>query len=156
MAVKTQGTELFFIDPYDDTVVKVGCPTSISGLDVTIEQIETTCLDSAGREYEAGMPTPGTLTFTINADPDDASHVRLHELFKEGTSLKWALGWRGSTTDPTVDSNGVFDLPADRTWCEFEGFVNSFPFEFALNAVVTSNLGVQISGFPEWVIASAS
>jgi hypothetical protein len=154
MAVRTQGTELFFIDPYDNSVVKVGCPTNISGLDTTVDQIETTCLDSDAREYEAGMPTPGTATFTINADPQDESHIRLYELFKEGTKLEWAIGWKDGTDAPTVDSVGEFDLPTDRTWIVFNGFVNSFPFEFALNSVVASNVGVQLSGFPEWVPAS--
>lgn len=151
MAVKTQGTELFFIDPYDYSVVKVGCPTSFSGLDSTLDQLETTCLDSDAREYEAGMPTPGTANFTINADPSDPSHVRLHQLYKAGVKLNWALGWNESKTAPTTDSDGEFDLSADRSWIVFNGFVNSFPFDFALSSVVTSNIGVQLSGFPDWV-----
>lgn len=146
MAVITKGTQLFFIDPYDNSVVKVGCPTNFTGLDAQADQIETTCLDSDAREYVAGMLTPGTANFTINLDPDDGSHVRLHELYGEGTTLNWALGWSGSVAAPTVDSSGEFDLPADRHWFAFSGFVNSFPADFALNTVVTSNLGVQLSG----------
>jgi hypothetical protein len=42
----------------------------------------------------------------------------------------------------------VFDepLPDDRGWLLFEGFMNSFPFSFAQNAVVTSTVGIQVSG----------
>ncbi|WP_422126135.1 phage tail tube protein [Vibrio anguillarum] len=30
----------------------------------------------------------------------------------------------------------------------FEGFMNSYPFSFALNAVVSSTVGIQVSGDP--------
>ncbi len=62
--MRTAGTELFFLDPADCSVVQVGCPTSITGLDSTIEQLETTCLESTARTYEAGLATPGTASFT--------------------------------------------------------------------------------------------
>ncbi len=78
--MKTQGTDLYVIDPDDGTVITVGCPTSIDGIDTSIEQLETTCLNSLARTYEAGLATPGTATFGINVDPKDASHLRLHQL----------------------------------------------------------------------------
>ena len=149
MAVKTQGTELYFLDPDTDAVVEVGCVTTITGLTAARDQIETTCLDSNARTYEAGMATPGAASFTINADPNDPSHVRLHELYVAGTKVDWALGWSDGTAAPTVDSNGLV-LPATRSWINFNGYVSDFPFDFALNAVVTSNLSVQVSDFPVW------
>lgn len=156
MAVKTQFTDLYFIDPADDSVVEVGCVTSIDGLTAARDQIETTCLNSAAREYEAGMPTPGAATFGINFEPADPSHVRLHELYVLGTTLQWALGFSdyappqgpGLGPEPTADSNSTFNLPATRTWLTFEGYVNDLPFNFALNTVVTSTVSVQVSGFP--------
>lgn len=48
-----------------------------------------------------------------------------------------------------ADSNGTFNLPTSRSWITFDGFMNSFPFNFALNAVVTSDVGIQVSGDPE-------
>ncbi len=157
MAVRTQGTQLYAIDPADGSVIVVGCPTSIDGIDTSVEQVETTCLNSAARTYTAGMPTPGTATFGINIDPDDESHVRLHQLKTAGTSLQWAVGWSEGTAAPTstTDSNGdyVWDTPLSttRSWILFEGFMNSFPFSFALNAVVQSTVGIQVSGEPELV-----
>jgi hypothetical protein len=151
MAVKTQGTELYFIDPDSTEVVKIGCPTTITGIGAARDQIETTCLDSEGRTYEAGMPTPGTANFTIQADPADPSHIRLHELYREGTTLDFALGWSdGTGIVPTADSSG-FTLPTTRSWISFTGYVTDFPFDFALNSVVTSNLGIQVSDFPHWI-----
>lgn len=148
MAKKTQGTQLYVIDPDDNSVITVGCVTAITGITATRDQIETTCLDSAAREYVAGMAAPGTAQFTINFDPSDASHVRLHELYVAGTSLQWALGWSDGTSAPSGASTDGFTLPATRTWIQFDGFISDLPFDFSLNAVVSSNVSVQVSGFP--------
>jgi len=136
------------------------CWAAISGIDTTLEQIEDTCLESPARTYKAGLATPGAASFTINADPADASHVRLHQLKVAGTTLPWAVGWSDGTSAPTASTNtagdDVFTLPDTRSWIAFDGFMNSYPFEFALNAVVTSTVGIQISGEPEWVPASTA
>lgn len=154
MAIKTQGTYLYTIDPADESLLTVGCVTSIDGVDTTNEQIETTCLESPARTYLAGLATPGAATFGINFDTSDASHVRLHQLKVAGTTLVWAIGFSDGTTAPTVDSGGTFDLAATRSWIRFNGFMTSFPFNFAQNSVVTSTVGIQISGEPEVKAAS--
>lgn len=151
--MRTAGTELFFLDPADCSVVQVGCPTSITGLDSTIEQLETTCLESTARTYEAGLATPGTASFTLNLDPQDASHTRLLELKAAGLSTKWVIGFPdaiGTAPTGTTDSDGecAFVLPSNRTWLEFEGFVNSYAFDFSLNALITATVGIQVSGDP--------
>lgn len=155
MAVRTQGTDLFFIDPDNGQVMDVGCVTAIDGIDSTRDQIETTCLNSGDREYEAGLGTPGTATFAINVDPRNPVHVRLYALKQAGETIKWAIGWGDGPKQPDgtinlpptgVDSDGDFILPAGRSWLTFQGYLSSFPVTFALNAVVTSNVGIQISG----------
>lgn len=164
MSVKTQGTELYAMDPVTGDVMDVGCITAIDGVDTSIDQIETTCLNALARTYEAGLATPGTATFTINTDDRDINHVKLHQYKTAGKTLHWAIGWRqeDSSGDPVLpgdaptsatDSSGdyVFDLPDSRAWIVFEGFMNSYPFSFAQNAVVTSNIGIQVSGEPEFV-----
>lgn len=153
MAIPTQGTELYFFDPDTDVWTKVGCPTALSGISAPKEQVETTCLDSDARTYIAGLATPGTASITIQADPRDASHLRLHELYKTSTdNLDWALGWSdGKGIPPTgMDTSGPV-LPATRTWLAFEGYVSDFPFDFALNSVVTSAVTLQVSGAPDWI-----
>lgn len=148
MAIKTQGTELYFIDPDTFAVTKVGCVTQITGLTAARDQIETTCLDSDARTYEAGMATPGAAQFGVNFDTGDASHVRLHQLYVDGVNIDWALGWSdGTGIAPTSDST-AFELPTTRSWLSFEGFIQDLPFDFALNAVVGSNVSIQVSGFP--------
>lgn len=148
MAVKTQGTQLYVIDPDDNSVITVGCVTTITGITATRDQIETTCLDSTARTYVAGMAAPGAASFTINFDPTDTSHIRLHELYVAGTDLQWALGWSDGTSAPTGASTDGFNLPTTRTWIQFDGFISDLPFDFALNTVVSSNVSVQVSGFP--------
>lgn len=152
MALKTQGTMLYTIDPADDSVLVVGCVISIDGIDTTIEQVETTCLEASARTYIAGLATPGSATFGINFDPADASHVRLHQLKVAGTTLQWAVGMADGTAAPTVfvdsQGDGTFVFPTTRTYIEFEGFMNSYPFTFALNSVVQSTVGIQVSGEP--------
>jgi hypothetical protein len=150
MALKTQGSQLYFIDPDTFAVTPVGCVTALTGLTAARDQIETTCLDSTARTYVAGMATPGAAQFTINFDPSDDSHVRLHELYVEGTDLDFALGWSDGTAAPTSDST-AFTTPTTRTWILFSGFISDLPFDFALNTVVTSNVSVQVSGFPTLV-----
>ena len=151
MAKATKGTQLYFIDPVGFAVVKVGCVTALSGLTAGRDQIETTCLDSEAREYIAGMASPGAAQFSINFDPGDSSHTRLHELYVAGTTLDWALGWSdGIDIAPTSDST-AFDAPTSRTWILFEGYIQDLPFDFALNSVVTSQVAIQVSGFPTLV-----
>lgn len=150
MAIKTQGTDLYCINPADDSIITVGCVTSIDGIDTSIDQIDTTCLADMARTYLAGLATPGAATFEINTDPGDSTHVLLHQLKTAGTSLKWAVGWsEAPLTVPTgVDTDGDFILPVTRSWIVFEGYMNSFPFGFAQNDVVKSSIGIQISGEP--------
>lgn len=162
MSIKTQGTELYVIDPSPagspatPTVLKVGCVTAIDGIDTSIPQLETTCISANARTYVAGLATPGNATFGINFDPVDASHVRLHELKTAGTVLKWAVGWSDGTAAPTIGSGGSgFTLPSGRTFLTFEGYMSSYPFNFALNDVVKSTVGIQVSGEPAIVPKTA-
>jgi len=147
MAKKTQGTEMWFIDPSGDVVTKIGCVTNISGLTAARDQIETTCLEDQARSYEAGLATPGAAQFGINFDPSDASHVRLHALYVAGTVLEFAIGWSDGIVAPTNDSS-LWTLGATRSWITFGGFISDCPFDFAQNAVVASTVSVQVSGFP--------
>lgn len=148
MAIKTQGTNLYVIDPYDNSVIVASCVTTLSGISASRDQIETTCLEATARTYESGMLSPGAASVGINYDPSNATHVRLHEIYSDGTNTSFAVGWSDGTAAPTVDSNGDWVLPTSRTWISFDGYIADFPFDFSQNAVVTSTLSLQISGVP--------
>lgn len=151
MAVKTQGTQIYIADIYGSSgceLLTVECATSLSGLSNPREQIEVTCLESDTRQYEAGLSTPGTVTVNINFDPDNESHVRLAELWSDNAgNVKFAIGMgRPVDSAPTLDSDCEFVFPTDRHFIEFEGYIADVPLEFALNAVVTSAVSIQVSG----------
>lgn len=158
--MKVQGTNLYAIDPDNGQLLEVDCPTSIDGIDTGITQLDTTCLNSPARTYEAGLAEPGTATFGINIDPKKPSHVRLHQLKTAGVVLQWAVGWsEAPDVEPTIEQNSdneyVFVPNPARSWLLFEGFMNSFPFSFALAALVTSTIGIQVSGEPELIPAGS-
>lgn len=147
MARKTQGTMLYYVDPADDSVVRVVCVTSVGGLTAPIDQVETTCLEASARTYIPGLATPGAMTFGINFDPQDASHIRLHELYaSKAQDIVFALGFEGSTAAPTVDTDGDFVFPTDRDFITWTGYFSDFPFDVQLNSVWQSTIGVQVSG----------
>lgn len=153
MSKLTQGTQIYFIDPDDDSVVAVQCATSFNPGGAPTDQIEDTCLESDDRTYKPGLRTPGQATIGLNSDPENASHIRMHELSETNPppELKWVVGWSDGTDAPTVDSAGDFDLPTTRTWFTFQGYISDFPFDFQQNAVVTSTVTVQRSGGSAWI-----
>lgn len=155
MAVLAQGTQIYFLDDTgaEPVVVAVECATSFNPGGAPADQIETTCLESTTREYLPGLRTPGQASIGLNADPRNESHIRMHELAEMDPPpvLKWAVGWSDGTSEPTVDSDGDFDLPPTRTWFVFEGYIADFPFDFSANSVVTSTVSIQRSGGSQWI-----
>jgi len=154
MAKLAQGTQIYFIDPEDNSIIEVYCATAFTPGGNPADQLETTCLADGVRSYLPGLRTPGQATMTINADPEAPSHVRLHELAEENPppTLQFAVGWSDGTAPPTgVDSDGDFELPTTRTWFLFEGYISDFPFDFAQNTVVTSQVTIQRSGGSFWI-----
>lgn len=152
MSKLTQGTQVYFIDPDDLSVIAIDCATSFNPGGNPADQIEDTCLESEVRTYKKGLRTPGAASLTINADPEKASHTRLHELSEDDTdrNVKFAVGWSDGTAAPTADSDGDWVLPSTRTWFTFDGFVSDFPFDFAANSVVTTSVSIQRSGGSTW------
>lgn len=154
MAIKTARTSMYYIDPEGDAVVTVGCVTSVSGIEASRDQLEDTCLEADARSYLAGLATPGAKTFTINFDPADASHVKVYNLWKAGTKVQWAIGLSdgppapAALVPPEYASDGGFSLPDTRSWLTYEGYVANVPLDLPLNALVTANVSVQLSDFP--------
>lgn len=152
MSIKTQGTQLYILDPEatgGPEVLVIECATSIDGISAAREQIEDTCLEDQARSYVPGLATPGTMTLAINYDDSNPSHLRLHELYTEGLKFDATIGFSNGTAAPTVDTDGEFELPTTRSWLTLlDTYVSDFPFSFAQNSVVQSSLTLQLSGFP--------
>jgi hypothetical protein len=158
MSLNVQGSNLFFLDPdsSDGTITEVGCVTTLDGLTASREQNDVTCISDETRRLEAGLLTPGAANFGILFDTEDESHVRLHELYRLGTTLKWALGMSDGTTAPTLlTSDGDIAPTADRSWLTFEGYISDFPWSFQVGQKVTNQLALQVADFPVLTVKTA-
>ena len=56
----------------------------------------------------------------------------------------------GGAATAVVAKSCDFNVPTDRTWNTFDGYVSGFPFNFALNSVVQSAVSIQRSGGSFW------
>ena len=156
MSIFAQGSELYFIDPDTNTVVKVECPTGFNPGGAPADQLEDTCIDSTTKTFKKGLRTPGQATVNLMADPKYATHLRLYELYgddsEENVDIQFAIGWSdGKGVVPTVDSDGEFVFPTTRTWLPFSGYIADFPFDFQTNSLVSSAVSIQRSGFSPWI-----
>lgn len=151
--LKTQGTELFFVN--SGAVVKLACPTGITGLGGAADQIEVTCLDTTDdKQYQRGLGNPGSVSVPFNFIPTNASHQDLFDLKDAGTVISWLIGFSDATTDPTLDSNDAFVVPASRTCAEFQAYVSDVNIDIATNEIVRGTLTLQRSGTVEWTWAA--
>lgn len=122
MAILSQGSQVFALaptaaDPEVLEVLSIACATAFTPGGNPADQIETTCLEDADRQYLPGLRTPASATLTVNFDPSEPSHVRMFELSQMNPppTLSWALGWSDgprnavgeNTALPTVGASGV-------------------------------------------------
>lgn len=155
--VKTQGTELFFVDTLTSSVaaiVKLSCPTGITGLGGPADQIETTCLDAlVDKEYTRGLGNPGQVTVPFNLIPSAVSHQLLFDLKDAGTTVSWLACLSDGTTDPTsVNVSDTIIAPAGRSSFGFQAYVADVVIDIATNEIVRGTLTLQRSGAvtPTW------
>ena len=155
MSMKTTGTQLYFVDPYDFAVTEVDCPdsVSISGGDRNI--IEVFCLASDDPETHSGRKGTVSANFLIHYDPRKDSHIRLKELYDSGERFSWAFGLSDGTAPPTADSEGEVVAIPTRSWITFTAFVASYPWDASANSVYQANLSLSISGPVTHLPASA-
>lgn len=149
--VRTQGTELFFVQTLsesDPVITKLVCPTGITGLGGAKDQTETTCLDTLGdKEFVAGLGNPGQVNVPFNLIPRDLSHQVLFELKEAGTVLKWLSCLSEGTTAPSViDSDLDMTPPAGRTSFGFDAYISDVAIDIATNDIVKGTLTLQRSG----------
>lgn len=148
--VRTQGTELFVIDDItnsEPTRVKMACPTGINGLGGPRDQIEDTCLDTRDEKtFQAGLASPGQVSVPFNLVPRDMSHQNLFAWKADGRVMKWIACLSEGDDVPGIDSDGDFEIPADRTSIRFSAFVSDVNIDIANNEIVKGTLTLQRSG----------
>lgn len=114
MSILSQGTQIYALVPTSGNpsifeVMEIECATAFSPGGNPADQIETTCLSETVRSYMRGLRTPGQAALSLNADPRNASHVRLHQLSEDDSieSIRWVVGWSdGKGIAPTVGTSG--------------------------------------------------
>jgi len=115
MSILSQGTQIYALvptaaNPAVFEILEIECATAFSPGGNPADQIEVTCLSDKVRRYMRGLRTPGQASLTLNADPQNASHVRLHQLSEDDSieSIRWAVGWSdGLDIAPTVGTDGA-------------------------------------------------
>ena len=148
MSIKTQGTNLFFID--SAAVVTMQCPTGITGLGGSRDQIETTCLNATDdKSYVSGLGNPGQVSVPFVFDPQAASHQTLLDLHDSGEVIPWSIGFSDGTATPTIVS-GDFSFASTRTYAAFDAFVADVSIDVATNEVVRGTMTLQRSGTVAW------
>lgn len=149
MALKTQESQLYFIDPSATPaeVVELKGLKRIDGLDAAISSVETTTLASDHREYIPGIAEPGTASIKMNYEPGDDSQTTLHALKNAGTTLQWALGKSDGTIAPELDTDGKSfkQTAVARTFLYFSAFPTSWASSFDVNGVEEIDAGAQLN-----------
>ncbi len=149
MPVKTQGTQLYTVDPADNSLIKIPCVISLDSVGGAKSDIDITPLEEVySKQSINGLEEPSDVPVTLNIDPAEASHRRLYELFEDGVSLPWTVGFSdGFDIDPVVDAEtGDITLATTRTWISFNGEIKAFPFNFQSNSVVQVPVSIKRSG----------
>lgn len=148
--LKTQGTELYFVNPVptDPELVKVACPTGISGLGGAADQLDDTCLDSTERTFKRGLGNPGQVSVPINFIPSSDSHQALLALQADGRNVDWLIAMSDGTDAPTLDTDFAIVPPEspNRTSIGFNGYVSDFNIDISTNEIVRATLTIQRSG----------
>lgn len=147
--IPTKGTELFFVDTVTSSVasvVKLSCPTGITGIGGAADQIDITCLDSIEREFARGFQNPSAISVPFNFIPSANSHQVLFDLKDSGETIGWLIGLSEGTTAPVLDSDDQLVPPAGRTSLAFQGYVADLNLDIATNEIVRGTLSIQRSG----------
>lgn len=150
--LKTQGTELFLVDKLTSSVaavLKLACPTGITGLGGAADQLEDTCLDNTtDKTYKRGLGNPGQVSVPFNFIPSNTSHQILFDLKEQGDTIGWLVGMSDGTAPPTIDANDALVPPAspNRTSIAFDAYIADINIDIATNEIVRGTLTLQRSG----------
>jgi predicted secreted protein len=115
----------------------VGNLTSINGLELSADTIETTTLDSADgyRTFEQGLKDAGEVSISGYFDPTDATgQIALHTAFESGTNSAFSI-----------------EFPATADWT-FNGVVTAFTTGAELEDQVSFEATIKVSGKPTLTI----
>lgn len=154
-AFETKGTHLYFANNAGNAVMRLTCPTGITGIaGGTKDQIDTTCLDETGdvRTSIGGFADATEVSVPFILYDGDTTHAELFVLKASGTVVGWLVGLSDATTAPTLASDGL-EPPTDRTTFRFQGYVSNLTIDAAINDVIRGTLTIKPSGSTEYLAA---
>lgn len=161
-SIKSQGTSIFVVDHLSASspaVLKMVCPTAVTGLGGAADQIDDTCLgDLVDKSYTKGLGNPGpvNIPFVLKATAAgsvELAHQFLFDLKEDGSTVSWLIGLSDGVAEPSsLDSDDVMVPPAARSFLGFLGYLADLTIDIATNEVVRGTLIVQRSGVvtPTW------
>ena len=117
-----------------EVFVAVGDVVSIAGPGIVKEEIDTTALDSTGKETISGLQDGGEITLELNWNPQDTEHVNLRT-DAEGTARKnYRIVWSDASS----------------TQVTFLAEVMEFSLNTEPNDAVKASVRLKISGTLTW------
>lgn len=120
--IKSNGTQVYAV--IGAAVVRFNCTKAFTFGEDSFSKIDSTCLDSDTKDYERGLRDPGEGSIQIDLDDENAGHMQLIQLAEAGDKVQWYVGSSHSKTPPTYEAVSGIDLPEDRIWWSFEGYIN--------------------------------
>lgn len=153
-AFETKGTHLYFVNDDGDEVMRLACPTGITGVaGGTKDTIDTTCLDNTSdtRTNIGGFADASEVSVPFILYDGDTSHQELFVLKQSGTVVAWMMALSDGTDPPTLASDGL-ESPANRTTFKWNGYVSNLTVDAAINDVVRGTVTIKPSGgtTPNW------
>ena len=136
MPTNAHGTLLYIWDPAAaggaGDFVEVAAIGDINGPGVTQEAIDVTTHQSTWREYIAGLPDGGEVSFQIKYDPADASHALLRGAASDSAKHQFKVAFQSGNT------------------ATFDGIVTSFAITAPVDEALVADMTVKITGPVTW------
>jgi hypothetical protein len=133
-AIQTQGVVISVSSGSPTTWTAIGNITDFSGPGGTASIIDISNLDSIMKEKMTGLPDEGQLSFNINLDPDNASHLLLKTIRTNRTRAEFKITLTDTT--PTV--------------LTFFGYVLGYVLSGGVDAAVKAAITIEIDGVVAW------
>lgn len=108
--LRTQGTELYMLDPdasAGNEVLKIGNITGYGDFGKQANDIPTTNLDSTAVEKISGLPDNGDLGLTVNVDKMSVAHQKLDALAGTDARRTFVIGYSDGVGVAPTASKGV-------------------------------------------------
>ncbi|SUO95264.1 phage tail tube protein [Suttonella ornithocola] len=141
----SNGTEVFIVDPTNDTKVYKLCVTQLDVNEGDPTKIDVTTLCEREKIQEVdGLLGSSESTFTINMDFSDETHKMLLAARKDKRELKFRIGQSDGDAQATHSSSG-WGEETSRTWVDFTGYISKVPLSYSVNAVVQPQVSVTMT-----------